>query len=106
MDMHAAATATASGLGPARTTRSTKSRPLGSIHDDLAGVAGRIFDSTLEGPVLVWVDADAQIHVDAPDAAVSAYSIVGIYNMCVSLADMVEDLTELRRERVRCGMLD
>jgi len=103
--MHAAPTSSSPVL-PLRASRSTKTHSPGSIHDDLADVAGRIFGSTLEGPVLVWVDADAQVHVDAPDAAVSAYSIVGIYTMCVNLADMVDDLAEARRERMRCGMLD
>lgn len=91
---------------PARRCASAKGAPIGSLHGDLARIAEHVLQSALEGSVLVWVGHDAQVHADGPDAEVAPHSIVGTYSAGVDLDDMIDDLIEARRERVRCGLLD
>jgi len=58
--------------------------------------------------VTVWVSDQAEVYADRKDVAegVALHCLVGIYSMGMKSSDIVDDLLEVRRERLRMGILD
>lgn len=84
-----------------------KNRPLGSLRGDLAIIADRITKATQDAQIVVWVSDLAEVHAAREaSASISPVSIVGTYTMGMNARDIVDDLLEVRRERLGCGVLD
>jgi hypothetical protein len=83
--------------------RCKASRPVraGALHGDLDAAAQKIYLALVDGDVVAWADAEADIwfvRVDGTNPVVND-STVGIYRMGASPADILDDLVELRRSR-------
>jgi hypothetical protein len=86
-----------------------KNRPLGSLRGDLDIIADRITKATQDAQIVVWVSDLAEVHAAREASAganISPVSIVGTYTMGMSARDIVDDLLEVRRERLSSGVLD
>ena len=85
-----------------------KRKSIGSLHGHLAAIADHVCKTARDCMVMVWVSDCAEVYAD-PDAAadrISQHNIVGIYSMGMQSSDIIDDLLEARRERLRAGMLD
>lgn len=86
-----------------------KQKSVGSLHGDLSTIAERVCKTTRDSMITVWVSDRAEVYADSRrDAAdaVAMHCIVGIYSMGMTAGDIIEDLLEVRRERLSTGMLD
>jgi hypothetical protein len=85
--------------------RLLRNEALGSLHDDLEGVAARAARLCTDRPLTVWVHHCDQVFVDLPPEVVHAprYYIVGIYSghsTSISLR-IAADLAEMKRRHGR-----
>jgi hypothetical protein len=81
----------------------TAARPVraGALYGDLGVAAERIYLALIDGDVVAWADAEADIWFLRADDATPAMieSMLGTYRMGASPADILDDLVELRRSR-------
>ena len=94
------------GCDARRSHRRQKS--FGSLQDNLLTIANRVC-STMKHPlVTVWVSDQAEVYADRKDVAegIAVHCLVGIYSMGMKSSDIADDLLEVRRERLRMGILD
>lgn len=73
----------------------------GALHGDLGAAAQKIYLALVDGDVVAWADAEADIWFLRADetAAIANESTLGTYRMGASPADILDDLVELRRSR-------
>ena len=73
----------------------------GALHEDLGAAAQKIYLALVDGDVVAWVDAKADIWFERADEAIPIANewTVGAYRMGASPADILDDLVELRRSR-------
>jgi hypothetical protein len=85
-----------------------RQKSFGSLQDNLLTVANRVCSAMKHPLVTVWVGDQAEVYADRKDVAegVAAHCLVGIYSMGMKSSDIVDDLLEVRRERLRMGILD
>jgi hypothetical protein len=95
-----------SDLQPGGVTMKQKS--IGSLSGDLAIIAKRVCEATRDSMVTVWVSDHAEVYADHEDEGkeLQPHWLVGTYSMGMNSSDIVEDLLEIRRERMRAGVLD
>ena len=86
----------------------TARKSVGSLHDDLSLIANRVCIATRYSLVTVWVNDEADVYAERKEAAegIAAHCLIGIYSMGMTSNDIVDDLLEARRERLRMGILD
>ena len=73
----------------------------GALHGDLGMAAEKIYLALVDGDVVAWADAEADIWFLRADEAttIAEDSAVGTYRMGASPEDILADLVELRRSR-------
>jgi len=81
--------------------RAAKPVRAGALHGDLAVAAEKIYLALVDGDVVAWADAEADIWFLRADEATPDVieSTLGTYRMGASPADILDDLIELRRSR-------
>jgi hypothetical protein len=85
-----------------------KSKSIGSLRGDLSEVAERVCKAARDSMVAVWVSDHAEVYADRGDSIRDVHTpwMVGIYSMGMNSCDIVDDLLEVRRERLKAGVLD
>lgn len=80
---------------------------MGSLLDDLGEIAKRIYAALIDGDVVVWASPGTDVFYmparEMPEVA--AEYLLGTYRMGASVADIEEDLLELRNSRVSGAMI-
>jgi hypothetical protein len=73
----------------------------GALHGDLGAAAQKIYLALVDGDVVAWADAEADIWFRRADetTAIANDWTIGTYRMGASPADILDDLVELRRSR-------
>ena len=83
-------------------------KSVGSLHDDLLLIANRVCIATRYSLVTVRVNDEADVYAERRETAegIAVHCLIGIYSMGMTSNDIVDDLLEARRERLRMGILD
>jgi hypothetical protein len=80
---------------------------VGSLLDDIDAMAKSIYAALVDDDVLVWASPGLDVYFmhakEAPE--IHADYVLGTYRMGASVADIAEDLHELRKSRVSESML-
>ncbi|MEO7325331.1 MAG: hypothetical protein ABIW82_10935 [Dokdonella sp.] len=80
---------------------------VGSLLDDVDAMARNIYAALVDDDVLVWASPGLDVYFvharEAPE--VPTEHVLGTYRMGASVADIAEDLHELRKSRVSPAML-
>jgi len=76
---------------------------VGTLGEEVAAVAMRVYETLLEGPRLVWADEKARLFSSEPDAylRIPATSIAGTYVIGQPITQIQDDLQALCTERNR-----
>lgn len=92
----------------ASSRKGRKRQPLGSLHGDLADLAGRIQRVVYEDTMTVWADDCGDVFADVPAAAVDVpeHWIAGTFGLGLPLQHIEDDLRALLRERARNWIVD
>ena len=85
-----------------------KNKSIGSLRGDLSEVAERICKAARDSMVAVWVSDHAEVYAESGEAMRDVYLpwMVGTYSMGMNSGDIVDDLLEVRRERLKSGVID
>jgi len=85
-----------------------KHKPIGSLRGDLSAIAESVCKATRDSLVAVWVSDHAEVYAERDDSMQDVRTpwLVGIYSMGMNAHDIVDDLIEIRRERMKAGVLD
>jgi|GEM_PF-2621944 hypothetical protein len=81
----------------------------GSLLGDVQGVARELCRALQHAPIVVWMDANADVLYRSAEAApvdVAPEWIAGTYGLGASLADIADDLRLLKAERRACGLIE
>ncbi|HEY0179074.1 MAG TPA: hypothetical protein VGC30_05520 [Dokdonella sp.] len=80
---------------------------IGSLGEDARSLAQRVC-ATEEALITVWVNDEATVYAspgETPEDVVNS-ALVGTYTMGMDPNHIADDLIEMRRERLRAGILD
>jgi hypothetical protein len=74
---------------------------IGSLHENLTSLAGKVFQCLIDGPRTVWAEDDGRVFASAPAHSehVPTSWIAGTYSFYQPSQSIEEDLRELLQER-------
>lgn len=80
---------------------------IGSLMDDVRGIAKNIIAATAQGDVMIWVSSGTEVFcapIDTAPDVLPEYAL-GVYGMGAKVMDIEEDLQALRNARVSSSIL-
>jgi hypothetical protein len=81
---------------------------VGSLSEDMKNLAGKVYQTLMDGPRLVWADDDGRVYSGEPndDVRVPPSWIAGTFAFGQPADDIEGDLLALRRERAKDWIID